>query len=75
MNNCTFGQSTRTNVLSISKSLSGHSGLSGHSEGPHLKTFKLILAQYKLTRPSVRVHWVACGTCTVPDIFFKLGGH
>ena len=28
------------------------------------------------SRPPVRVHWVACGTCTVPDIFFfKLGGH
>ena len=25
------------------------------------------------TRPSVRVHWVACGTCTVPDNFFQ--GH
>ena len=28
----------------------------------------------KLTRPSVRVHWVACGTCTVPDNFFQVGG-
>ena len=27
----------------------------------------------KLTRPSVRVHWVACGTCTVPNNFFQ--GH
>ena len=27
------------------------------------------------TRPSVRVHWVACGTCTVPDNFLKLVGH
>ena len=26
------------------------------------------------TRPSVRVHWVACGTCTVPDNFFQVGG-
>ena len=25
------------------------------------------------TRPSVRVHWVACGTCTVPNNFFQ--GH
>ena len=25
------------------------------------------------TRPSVRVHWVACGTCTVPDNFFQVG--
>ena len=23
-----------------------------------------------ITRPSVRVHWVACGTCTVQDNFF-----
>ena len=27
-----------------------------------------------ITRPSVRVHWVACGTCTVPDNFFQVGG-
>ena len=27
----------------------------------------------KTTRPSVRVHWVACGTCTVPNNFFQ--GH
>ena len=26
------------------------------------------------TRPAVRVHWVACGTCTVPDNFFQVGG-
>ena len=28
-----------------------------------------------LTRPSVRVHWVTCGTCTctVPDNFFQVG--
>ena len=26
------------------------------------------------TRPSVRVHWVACGTCTVSDNFFQVGG-
>ena len=26
-----------------------------------------------ITRPSVRVHWVACGRCTVPDNFFH--GH
>ena len=25
------------------------------------------------TRPSVRVHWAACGTCTVPDNFFQVG--
>ena len=27
----------------------------------------------KKTRPSVRVHWVACGTFTVPDNFFQVG--
>ena len=28
------------------------------------------------SRRSVRVHWVACGTCSVPGNFsFKLGGH
>ena len=26
------------------------------------------------TRPSVRVHWVACGTCTNPDKFFSSWG-
>ena len=25
------------------------------------------------TRPSVRVHWVACGTCSVPGNFFQVG--
>ena len=25
-------------------------------------------------RPSVRVHWVACGTCSVPRNFFPVGG-
>ena len=25
-------------------------------------------------RPSVRVHWVSCGTCTVPDNFFQVEG-
>ena len=25
------------------------------------------------TRPSLRVHWVACGTCSIPGNFFKLG--
>ena len=30
---------------------------------------------FSVTRPSVRVHWVACGTCSVPGNFFKLGGH
>ena len=25
------------------------------------------------TRRSVSVHWVACGTCSVPGIFFKSG--
>ena len=30
----------------------------------------------RITRPSVRIHWVACGTCSVPDnFFFRLGGH
>ena len=28
---------------------------------------------YVLTRPSVRVHWVACGTCNVPCNFFQVG--
>ena len=28
----------------------------------------------KKTRPSVRVHWVACGTCSVPRNFFPVGG-
>ena len=27
-----------------------------------------------ITRPSVRVHWVACGTCSVPGTFFQVGG-
>ena len=26
------------------------------------------------TRPSVRVHWVACGTCSVPRNFLQVGG-
>ena len=26
------------------------------------------------TRPSARVHWVACGTCSVPGNFFQVGG-
>ena len=26
------------------------------------------------TRPSVRVHWVACGTCSVKGKFFQVGG-
>ena len=26
------------------------------------------------TRPSVRVHWVACGTCSVEGKFFQVGG-
>ena len=26
------------------------------------------------TRPSVRVHWLACGACSVPGNFFQLGG-
>ena len=26
------------------------------------------------TSPSVRVNWVACGTCTVPDNFLQVGG-
>ena len=26
----------------------------------------------KPTRPSVRVHWVACGTCSVPGNFFQV---
>ena len=30
--------------------------------------------EYSVTRPSVRVHWVACGTSTVPDNFFQVGG-
>ena len=25
------------------------------------------------TRPSIRVHWVACGTCSVPGNFFQVG--
>ena len=25
------------------------------------------------TRPSVRIHWVACGTCSVPGNFFQVG--
>ena len=33
------------------------------------------LDHFKLkTRPSLRVHWVACGTCTVPNNFFQVGG-
>ena len=42
-----------------------------------LKFFRLIffpLLSIYGTRPSVRVHWVACGTCTVPDNFFQVGG-
>ena len=27
-----------------------------------------------VTRPSVRVHWIACGTCSVPGNFFQVGG-
>ena len=27
----------------------------------------------QFTRPSVRVHWVACGTCSVPGNFFQVG--
>ena len=27
----------------------------------------------RITRPSVRVHWVACGTCSVPGNFFQVG--
>ena len=27
----------------------------------------------KKTRPFVRVHWVACGTCSVPGNFFQVG--
>ena len=29
---------------------------------------------YKLTRPSVRVHWVACAACSFPGNFFQVGG-
>ena len=28
----------------------------------------------EITRPSVRVHWVACGTCSVKGKFFQVGG-
>ena len=27
-----------------------------------------------VTRPSVRVHWIACGTCSVKGKFFQVGG-
>ena len=27
---------------------------------------RVSLRPFKITRPSVRVHWVACGTCSVP---------
>ena len=27
----------------------------------------------KKNRPSVRVHWVACGTCSLPGNFFQVG--
>ena len=41
------------------------------SRGETGKTFTD--TENKKTRPSVRVHWVACGTCTVPDNFFQVG--
>ena len=34
--------------------------------------FFMIPKRFK-TRPSVRVHWVACGTCSVPGNFFQVG--
>ena len=39
-----------------------------------LKRVSLFWGDVIKTRPSVRVHWVACGTCTVPDNFFQVGG-
>ena len=38
--------------------------------GCYFRWFKQILGR---TRPSVRVHWVACGTCSVPGNFFQVG--
>ena len=42
--------------------------LSRGETGKTLPTRKI-----KKTRPSVRVHWVACGTCSVPGNFFQVG--
>ena len=32
-----------------------------------------MLSVLEITRPSVRVHWVACGTCSIPGNFFQVG--
>ena len=37
------------------------------------KVFVLIISHTLQTGPSVRVHWVACGTCSVPGNFFQVG--
>ena len=34
---------------------------------------KRLIEFFKQTRPSLRVHWVACGTCSVPGNFFQVG--
>ena len=38
------------------------------------RTSKLLeFKEFNKTRPSVRIHWVACGTCSVPGNFFQVG--
>ena len=41
---------------------------------PSVSQINKVSRKELVTRPSVRVHWVACGTCSVKGNFFQVGG-